>query len=170
MERIRVFKETVLTRLVVTQGFSMPPAQTVFLIQIDLKKNIEECPDLVQIIRQTLVISAFDAKDGEKRLSYVKTTTGTAKSVLQRYGKVASHPDVLFMRVLTTSPNYSSTNSIQDPICSKLDPAYRRDSERRKSKYAPNANTLFVNKKKRTGRKSVIRGYRRGKAASNLDK
>ncbi len=145
----------------------MAPAQTVFLIQIDLKKNIENCPELVKVIRRTLVTSAFDALDDDKRLSYVKTTSGTAQSLLGRYKAVSEHEDVLRMRVITTSPNYATTDSIGDPICTKLDVAYRRDSERRKSKYVPNANTLFVDKKKGARRKSKVRGSRRCKTPHN---
>ena len=127
----------------------MASAQTVFIIQINLKKNIEDCPELIRHIKRCLVTSALDAKDGAKRLTYVKTSSGTAKSVLERYKAVSQHEDVLVMRVFTTSPNYASSSGILDPVAAKLDIAYARKNKVREAKNLPNANNLFINKKQR---------------------
>ena len=125
----------------------MASALTVFIIQIDLAKDIESCPEVVRLAKRSFITSAFDAKDGEKRLTYVKEHTGTANTVRTRYKEVEDHPDVLNMRVFTSSPNYSSSMGVLDPVFAKLDAAYGR-IKRRKSNKVPDVNRVFVNNKK----------------------
>jgi len=134
----------------------MPAALTTFIIQIDLAKNIEDCPDLVSQISRSFVKSPFDLKDGEKRISHVIDYRGNANGLMERYKAIWGNPDVLNMRVLTASPDYATTNSITDPVCSKLDVARLRQQKRRQAKNLPNVNSVFANKKKRTRRKPVV--------------
>lgn len=128
----------------------MASAPTVYIIQINLKKNIEDCPQLIREIKRCLVTSALDAKDGAQRLTYVKTLTGTAQSVLDRYKTVSDHEDVSIMRVFTTSPNYATSGSVLDPVTAKLHVAYTRKHEGRETKKLTDANSLFIKKKQRT--------------------
>ena len=127
----------------------MASAPTVYIIQINLKKNIEDCPELMRLVKRSLVVSALDSKDGAQRLTYVKTSIYTAKEVKERYKAVWEHDDVSEMRVFTSSPNYASSGGILDPVIAKLDVAYARKNKVREAKNLPNANNLFINKKQR---------------------
>ena len=124
----------------------MAPALTVFIIQIDLAKDIESCPEVVILAKRSLILSAFDAKDGERRLTYVKEHTGTASSVVARYIKLANHPDVLNLRVFTSSPNYASSMGILDPVFAKLDVAHGK-RKRANADNVPDINRVFVKNK-----------------------
>jgi hypothetical protein len=77
----------------------MAQSYTPFIIQIDLRANLEDCPDVIPVIRRKLMRSAFDGKDGPMRLTFVKSETGAATTILEKFRDIADHPDVTRLRV-----------------------------------------------------------------------
>ena len=141
-----------------------------FLIQIDLKANLEDCPTVIPLIRRLLLRSAFDGKDGPKRLSYVKVEAGTTYGILRKYQPIADHPDVSILRVLSTCPNNASSSGVDDPITAKINEAWRKHRKRRQSQNVPKPNRLSVEDVERANSQAFMGRRRTGKSPTQPNK
>ncbi|GLQ22931.1 hypothetical protein GCM10007853_08050 [Algimonas ampicilliniresistens] len=138
---------------------------TPFLIQIDLRANLEDCPDVIALIKRKLLRSAFDGKDGAMRLTFVKEEAGTAHSIMEKYRAIWEHPDVTNMRVLSTNPNNASSSGPGDPVGVKLESMWLKNGKRRKAENMANADRALVKQMKGAGGQPIM-GSRRGRKAS----
>lgn len=148
----------------------MARADTVFLVQIHLHKKIEDSPDVISHIGRSILTSVLDATDNPMTLSFVVVGKGPAKSIQERYKGIAAHAGVSNVRVLTTNPNNSSSLGMLDPIGAKLEMAWKRVGERRKTQELAQRNGISKRKSKRARRKSGMGRRGRSKAPQDTNK
>jgi hypothetical protein len=142
----------------------MARAQTVFLVQIHLVDKVHDSPDVLATIRKSIFHDVLDATDNSMTLSFVVIARGNAKSVLKRYEAIASHSGVSNVRVLTTNPDNASSLGMLDPIGAKLEMAWRRVLEGKKTENLTKRNRPVVKQGKGARRKSNLRRRTRAKS------
>lgn len=147
----------------------MAVADTVFLVQIHLHKRIEDSPDVIAYIGRSILHSVLDATDNDMTLSFVVIAKGNSKSVLKRYEGIASHAGVRNVRILTTNPDNTSSLGMLDPIGAKLEMAWKRVAEGRKTEQLIQRNGASKRQRKRTGRKTRIHSRSGSKSPQNAD-
>ncbi|GGX57422.1 hypothetical protein GCM10011309_03000 [Litorimonas cladophorae] len=148
----------------------MAQANTVFLVQIHLKKKIEDSPEVIAHIGKSILHSVLDATDNPMTLSFVVVARGNAQSILKRYEGISNHEGVHNVRVLTTNPNNASSLGMLDPIGPKLEMAWRRVSEGRQTEKLIQRNGASKRQVKRALRKSGVSSRTGRKQPQNADK
>lgn len=135
----------------------MIATQRVVLVQVQLARNVEDCPEAIGVIRKMIVRNVSDAKDGPTTLAYVFTTPSSMEALAQRYRAISDHPDVVRVRVLPVGPGHASSSGILDPICSQIDNAWRKLREVREAQDVLRSKRPAIESEKGARRKAVVR-------------